>query len=115
MKTNQILLFAGLTAALSCMPAAAASMEGMAGMKSMGQGSITAQGHGVLKKISVGNDTVTIAHEPIKALGWPGMVMDFKVKDAAALGHLKPGQRVDFEVVQAADGTYAVSHIAAAK
>ncbi len=115
MKKQKILSVAVLVAALPCLPATAASMEGMAGMKTMQQGSIRAEAHGVVKKVSVQGDMVTIAHEPIKALGWPGMVMDFKVNDTADLARLKPGQHVAFDVVQSSDGDYAISHIAVAK
>ena len=115
MKKQKILLAAVLAATLPCSSATAASMEGMAGMRTMQQGSMTAEGHGVVRKVSVHGDTVTIAHEPIKALGWPSMVMDFKVNDTADLARLKPGQHVAFEVVQSSDGNYAISHIAVAK
>lgn len=44
--------------------------------------------------------TVTLAHEAIKSLGWPGMKMDFKVADAALLDGLKAGDAVRFELRQ---------------
>jgi Cu(I)/Ag(I) efflux system protein CusF len=55
---------------------------------------------GVVKSVNAQKGVVTIAHEPIESLKWPGMTMAFKVKDPAALASVKPGQKVEFEFVQ---------------
>ena len=41
----------------------------------------THRGSGVVKKIDSASGDITIAHEPIKTLGWPAMTMSFKARD----------------------------------
>jgi Cu(I)/Ag(I) efflux system membrane fusion protein len=52
--------------------------------------------------------TVTLAHGPIASLKWPAMSMDFRVKDPALIRTLKPGQKIDFEFVDAGGGDYLI-------
>lgn len=66
-------------------------------------------GTGVVKKIDAPRSTVTLAHEPIRSLNWPAMVMDFQVRDKAGLAKLKPGQKVEFELIEEKKGSYAIS------
>jgi Cu(I)/Ag(I) efflux system membrane fusion protein len=47
---------------------------------------------------------LTMDHDPIPALKWPAMVMDFEVADSAVLKDLKKGQAVNFEMVKKDDG-----------
>lgn len=54
---------------------------------------------------------VTIAHDPIASLNWPAMIMDFRARDPALLQALKPGQKVDFEIVEASAGEYVMVRI----
>ena len=56
------------------------------------------EGVGVVKKIDAKAGSVTIAHDPIKALNWPAMTMPFKVADKAVLGKMKPGAKVRFQL-----------------
>lgn len=55
-------------------------------------------GAGVVKGIDARAGTVTIAHEPIKALGWPAMTMPFKVSDPALLKAAGVGDKVTFQL-----------------
>lgn len=57
-----------------------------------------AAGVGVVKAVNPAGGTVTIAHEPIKALNWGAMVMPFKVADPALLKNVKVGQKVNFQI-----------------
>ena len=61
--------------------------------KSAGQ---TATATGTVKKIDNDKGTVTIAHGPVEALGWPSMTMGFKAKPDQ-LQTLKEGDQVEFE------------------
>ena len=74
-------------------------------MKDMGMNSkavaATHHGVGVVKDINVASGVVTLAHGPIKSLNWPAMTMGFKVNDKALLDNVKPGNKVDFTLVQA--------------
>lgn len=53
---------------------------------------------GTLKRIDIDAGTVNISHEPVPALGWPAMTMDFRVADGSQLKNLKSGDRVKFEI-----------------
>lgn len=70
--------------------------------------SATHRGEGTVEAVDAKTASVTLAHGPIPTLKWPAMTMDFKVKDAALLRSLKPGQRIDFETVAGAPGEYVI-------
>ncbi len=74
----------------------------------------THRGEGTVKAVDPAHASVTLAHEPIASLKWPAMTMDFKVKDAALLRTLKPGQRIVFDLVGEPGGEYTIVHIEAA-
>jgi Cu(I)/Ag(I) efflux system protein CusF len=61
---------------------------------------VTHAATGVVKAADVASDKVTIAHEAIKTLGWPGMTMSFTVKDTALFSKLRVGAQVDFQLVK---------------
>lgn len=42
------------------------------------------------------NGKVTIKHDPVPSLKWPGMTMGFVVKDKAVADKLKPGAKIEF-------------------
>ena len=46
------------------------------------------------------NGKVTIKHDPVPSLKWPGMTMGFVVKDKAVADKLKPGAKIEFQFVQ---------------
>jgi Cu(I)/Ag(I) efflux system protein CusF len=58
------------------------------------------KGVGVVKSVDPKKPGVTLAHEPIPSLRWPAMTMGFAVKDKALLEKLKPGMKIEFEMVQ---------------
>ena len=51
---------------------------------------------GVVQSIDATAKTITIAHGPVDALGWPGMTMAFQAPDTD-LSTLKAGDNVSFE------------------
>lgn len=59
------------------------------------------QGTGLVKAVDAKAGTVTISHEPIKALGWPAMTMPFKVAAPELLTRVKLGDKVQFTFRQA--------------
>jgi Cu(I)/Ag(I) efflux system membrane fusion protein len=69
--------------------------------------------HGVgnIKEMDWAHAKVTIAHDPIASLNWPAMTMDFRARDPALLRSLKPGQKVDFEIIEESAGEYVVVNI----
>ena len=60
----------------------------------------THRGVGVVKDINAADGVVTLVHEPIKSLNWPAMTMGFKLKDKSLMGRIKPGDKVEFTLVQ---------------
>jgi Cu(I)/Ag(I) efflux system membrane fusion protein len=82
-------------------------------MTAPGAAPVPTSHHGVgnIKEMDWAHATVTIAHDPIASLNWPAMTMDFRAKDAALLRSLKPGQKVDFEIVEESAGEYVIVRI----
>ena len=56
--------------------------------------------NGEVKKVDPDNGKVTLKHGDIKNLDMPGMTMVFTVRDKGQLTKLKPGDKVQFMVVQ---------------
>jgi Cu/Ag efflux protein CusF len=54
------------------------------------------EGVGMIRSVNVKAMTVRIAHEPMPALKWPAMTMDFKVADPQLLANAKVGAKVRF-------------------
>jgi Cu(I)/Ag(I) efflux system protein CusF len=59
----------------------------------------SAQGVGVVRAIDARNNRITIAHEPIPALGWPSMTMAFPLHSADLLTGVAVGNRVNFTLI----------------
>jgi Cu/Ag efflux protein CusF len=53
-------------------------------------------GRGVVLKVDRANATVTINHDPIRALDWPRMTMPFRLKESALADQVKEGDTVEF-------------------
>ena len=97
---------------------AAESGKEMNHSEMQGMGAMPVKAHkasGVVNEIDMQHNTINLTHGPIKSLGWSGMTMDFSVKDAAILKHVKTGQKVNFEVVNEGPGKYFVIRITPAK
>jgi Cu(I)/Ag(I) efflux system membrane fusion protein len=61
-------------------------------------------GSGVLKEVLPAENKVNMAHEPIPALGWPEMIMYFKVSPDVDLSGFKGDEKVEFELQEGEDG-----------
>jgi len=68
-------------------------------------------GEGSIKAMDWAHATVTIVHGPIASLKWPAMTMDFRAEDPALLRRLKPGQKVEFEIIEESAGEYVIVRI----
>jgi Cu/Ag efflux protein CusF len=66
------------------------------------------QGTGTVKSVDASSHKVNLSHDPIAAIGWPAMTMDFAVAPSVNLGALKPGMRVTFAMQQGNDGMYVI-------
>lgn len=68
-------------------------------------------GQGTVSSTDAKAGTVKLAHGPIASLKWPGMTMDFAVADRQVLAKLKPGQKVEFKLVEKSKGQYVITEI----
>jgi Cu/Ag efflux protein CusF len=59
----------------------------------------SADGVGVVRAIDTRNNRITIAHEPMPALGWPSMTMAFPLHSVDLLTGVAVGNRVNFTLV----------------
>ena len=53
-------------------------------------------GQGVINKVMPKNHMINITHEPMEALNWPEMRMNFKVDKSVDLSAVEAGQEVEF-------------------
>ncbi|HHJ14504.1 MAG TPA: efflux RND transporter periplasmic adaptor subunit [Gammaproteobacteria bacterium] len=68
-------------------------------------------GMGTVNELFAGEGRVNITHEPIEALGWPGMTMDFRLGDDASLEGIAAGTRVHFTLIQGEAGDWRIGSI----
>ena len=100
------LLLAGISISGMAEDMSGMDMKGM-DMKGMNQSGNKAQSYrttGIIKKLDKQGRRVTIAHQPVEALGWPAMTMTFSVEDSNLLGKLRPGERIGFEFIKRGNG-----------
>ncbi|TAJ79322.1 MAG: efflux RND transporter periplasmic adaptor subunit [Gallionellaceae bacterium] len=67
---------------------------------------------GTLEAINA-DGSISIAHEAIKSLGWPGMTMDFPLANPSLAQGIKPGTAIRFELVERKPGEYVVTKLQA--
>jgi len=72
---------------------------------------MTHRGEGSVEAVDLAQASVSLTHGPIASLKWPGMTMDFHVKDPALLRTLKPGQSISFEFVAETGGEYNIVRV----
>jgi len=63
-----------------------------------------------VRKVDKDNNKITLKHAEIANLQMPPMTMVFRVKDAAMLGKLNPGDKIKFKAEQL-DGALVVTAI----
>ena len=71
-------------------------------------------GTGLLKELMPSENKVNMAHDPIPAIDWPNMVMDFDVNSNVSLKNLNKGDKVEFELEKGANG-YSIKSITKTK
>ena len=109
--TLAVLLVAGAAHAQSNKPSGMGDMPGMSG--SAGSGSAktqTADAKGTVTAVDAGQRKVTLDHEPIPAIGWPAMKMEFTVAQSVDLSKVKPGAKVQF-TLNGSKGSYTVQSL----
>ena len=75
------------------------------------QESISHQVLGTLEAIHA-DGTVSITHEPIASLGWPGMTMDFALSNSSLVTGIQPGSKITFEIVERKPGEWVITRMA---
>lgn len=70
----------------------------------------TITGKGVIKKVMPDAHKINMYHDPIPALGWPTMTMDFRFKHGVDVSNLRPEDAVMFDLEKTDDG-YVISNI----
>jgi Cu(I)/Ag(I) efflux system membrane fusion protein len=70
------------------------------------------QAQGTLEAINP-DGSVSISHEPIPALKWPAMTMDFALANPALASNIKPGSKISFEIVQRGEGEWVITKLEA--
>ncbi len=66
------------------------------------------QGAGKINSVDAEKRTVNVTHDPIKALGWPKMKMEFSVDKGIDLSGFKAGDAISFTLKPAGDDDYTV-------
>jgi Cu(I)/Ag(I) efflux system membrane fusion protein len=88
-----------------------AALSGFNAEKNTSGGGTAASGEGSVVEIDVGGGKVTLDHDPIPALKWPRMEMEFGVAPGALPKTLKPGDRVRFDMKPGKPGEYVITRI----
>ena len=87
-------------------PAAAAEGSSGAGQKPAAQAAPAGgvhKGTGKVRAVDAPSGYVELDHDPIASLQWPRMSMGFQAEDKAQLSSIKPGDRVQFELLAKPD------------
>ncbi|MBU0622358.1 MAG: efflux RND transporter periplasmic adaptor subunit [Gammaproteobacteria bacterium] len=75
-------------------------------------GSVGHQAQGTLEAIN-DDSTVSITHDPIPALKWPSMTMDFALANPSLAANIKPGSAISFEIVERGEGEWVITKLQA--
>ena len=84
---------------------------GSAEPKAAAAKSVSHHANGKLDAIDAKAGTVTITHEPVASLKWPGMTMDFVLANSALVANVKPGAAISFEFVERQPGEWVITKL----
>ncbi len=70
---------------------------------------------GTVKSVDAAAGKLVIAHDPIPALKWPAMVMDFRLTEKTLAGKVKAGDKVKFELKEGDNSVYLITAIEPAR
>lgn len=65
-------------------------------------------GGGIVREVDHSAHRIRISHDPIEALGWPGMTMYLDVSADISLDGLTAGDSIHFSLERTEDGSYAI-------
>ncbi len=66
---------------------------------------------GAINTVEAASRTLNVTHEPIAALNWPTMTMDFPVAKGVKLDGLKADSKIRFRIREGEDGRYQIDAI----
>lgn len=69
------------------------------------------QGKGIIKAMDISTHSITLQHEPIPALSWPAMTMDFAVDKNVDLNHFKAMDHIQFILMKNNAGNLVITDI----
>ena len=75
------------------------------------EGHAGAHGTGTVTAVNAAQRKIGLQHEPIPAIGWPAMTMEFAVAPSVNLQAIQPGSRVNFSLEKGPDGMYVIQSI----
>jgi Cu(I)/Ag(I) efflux system membrane fusion protein len=92
-----------------------AALGGMGDVPAKTQAQHKAVGHqaqGILEAIHP-DGTLSITHDPIPALKWPAMTMDFALANPSLATNIKLGSKISFEIVERSEGEWVITKLSA--
>lgn len=90
------------------------NMQNMPGMAGKPAAATTASGTGTVESVNASQRKIKLNHEPIPAVNWPAMSMEFPTAASVDLTKVKPGAKVKF-TMSGANGNYTVDSITPAQ
>lgn len=66
---------------------------------------------GTVKSVDAAAGQLVIEHDPIPALRWPRMVMNFRLADRTLASKVKAGDQVKFMLAEGQQGAYVITAI----
>ena len=86
-------------------PPATTSEAPMAPMEAAPAATGAISGVGMVMAVDATAGTVTLDHEPINAISWPAMQMQFRAEDPAILSNIAVGDHVTFTLKSATESS----------
>ena len=117
-RSRRILVLAPLLAIAPLLGGGAQAQTSMQNMPGMGAAqptsATTASGIGSVETVNAEQRKIKLNHEPIPALSWPAMSMEFPAAASVDLSKVKPGAKVRF-TLRGSGGAYTIESISPAQ
>ena len=107
---KRFITYAFISVAAWTSPYALAARDNATPGPTLGVAQAAPLSEGEVRKIDKAAGKITIKHGPLKSLGMPAMTMAFRVKNAATLDQIKPGDRIRF-LAETIDGVIIVTKL----
>jgi Cu/Ag efflux protein CusF len=72
-------------------------------------------GTGKVNSIMAPEGKVNVTHDPIPALDWPAMTMDFRLAETASVEGIDEGDTITFQLRKGADGSWEIDSLSLSK